>query len=177
MENLAMQIIDEVVEREGFVIDTDAKAEWALNKLREEKAEVSRIEMVCQNMIEMYQAKIKRVQEQHDTRTSYLKSQLQQYFETVPHKATKTQETYQLPSGRLKRKFGGLDYIRDETVLLEWVKANGGQEDFVQVKESVKWAELKKTITVKGNDAIDCDGEVIPGIKVETKPDKFEIEL
>jgi len=177
MENLAMNIVNEVVETEGFTVKDDKAAEWALSKIREEAAELARMEILCQNMIDTYKSKIEKANKDYEQHTSWLRSQLQQYFETVPRKATKTQETYTLPSGKLKKKFGGVDYIKDDEKLLQWVKDNGGTENYVQVKETVKWAELKETITVKGAEAIDSDGEVIPGIKIETKPDKFEIEL
>ena len=43
MENLVLEMINEMVDNEGFVINDDGKAEWALNKIIEEKAEMQRI--------------------------------------------------------------------------------------------------------------------------------------
>ena len=131
MENLALEMINEVVQQEAFTVDNDGAAEWCLNKIREEQAELRRMEMVCNQMIGQYQMRLEQAKQNYENKTTFFKQQLQAYFEKVPHKATKTQETYELPSGKLKRKFGGLDYIKDDAVLLEWVKANGGQEDFI----------------------------------------------
>ena len=43
------------VETEGFAIDSDQKAEWALRKIREHKADANRMAMVCNAEIERYE--------------------------------------------------------------------------------------------------------------------------
>jgi hypothetical protein len=179
MNNLLEIINDQIdgISAEEFIINTDSKAELALSKLREEQAELKRFELICNEMISQYQFKIQRAQEIHNNKVLGLKTQLQNYFETVPKHTTKTQETYKLPSGTLKRKFGGVEFIKDEAKLLQWVKDNGGKDDFIQVKETVKWAELKKRLIQKDDCMLTEDGEVVPGVELQKKPDKFEIEV
>jgi hypothetical protein len=177
MENLNLKIVNKETEKEGFCINSDSSAEWAISKLREEKIELDRIEKLCKMMIQTYQQRIDEAKRSHESTTTWLKSQLQQYFETVPHKKTKTQETYNLASGKLVKKLGGDDYVRDDEKILSWIKNNKKEDKFIKIEESVKWAELKKTLTVSGNNAVDCDGEIIPGITVTQKPDKFEVQL
>ena len=172
-----MEIINEEVEKEAFKIDNDKAAEWALSKIREEKAELLRMETLCKNMIESYQERLQRANKDFETKTSYLKSQLQQYFETVTPKVTKTQATYTLPSGKLKKKFGTIEYIKDEEKLLNWVKLNGGIDDFIKIKESVKWAELKKALIEKDDKLLTEDGEIVDGVVLQRKPDTFEVEI
>jgi translation initiation factor IF-2 len=92
--NLALEIIDIVIdekseESEGFVIDRDEKAEWALRKIAEEKAEAQRYMNVCRSMISEYEEKIRKEEEKLKNKTSFLEGQLQRYFESVSHKVTK----------------------------------------------------------------------------------------
>jgi endo-1,4-beta-D-glucanase Y len=176
MDNLALQLIDEEVQ-EGFKIDNDNMAEWALKKISEESAETQRYINVCQTMINEYQLKLNKAKEQLESKTSYLKGQLQQYFETVPHKETKTQEQYKLPSGTLKLKKASTEFIRDEKVLGEFLKSNNYKGFYDEVIKP-KWSELKKTIAVQDGKVIDTDtGMIVEGVTVEEKPAVFEVDI
>ena len=79
---------------EGYVIDTDAKAQRALDKIREARADRDA-------WVKWYEDKIKEITEQTDFNTMNLERMLAEYFATVPHKKTKTQESYSLPGGKL----------------------------------------------------------------------------
>jgi phage host-nuclease inhibitor protein Gam len=94
----------------------------------------------------------------------------------VPHKVTKTQENYALPSGKLVFKKQQPEYTRDDAALVEWLKENGG-EQYVITKESVDWSSLKATLNVVGDTVADKNGQVIPCISVEERPDVFKVEL
>lgn len=179
MENLELEMINEQVEKEGFIVDTDLKAEWTCKKIKEETAEAQRIIDICDTMIQQYTLKKEEESKKLESKTGYLKSLLQQYFETLlSKKKTKTQETYKLPSGTLKRKFGTPEFIKDETVLIEWVKGNNEfKNEFIKTKESVDWANLKKKITIQGDKVVTEDGEIVDGITVEMKADRFEVEV
>ena len=176
MEQL-LEIIDNEIQQEGFAINNDEQAEWALLKLQQHKADLERMKILCNNMISKYQESLKNAEIKHEQDTSFLKSQLQQYFETIKPKETKTQAVYKLPSGTLKKKFGTIEYIRDDEKLLEWVKKGHWPGQYIKIKESVDWAELKKTVTVSGLNIITADGEIVEGVTAVEKPDKFEIEF
>jgi len=173
-DNLALEIIGE--ESEGFVINNDNLAEWALKKIAEEKAETQRMINVCQTFVNEYQLKSENYAKQYESKTAYLREQLRLYFESVPHKATKTQETYKLPSGTLKRKFGTPEFIRDESLLVAWLN-NNGFEDKVKIKETADWAEFKKLITVNGDKVLTSDGQIVDGVTAQERPDSFEVEI
>ena len=53
----------------------------------------------------------------------------------VPHKVTKTQESYALPSGKLVLKEQKPEWVHDDTQLLPWVKAN--LPEMIRTKESI----------------------------------------
>ena len=102
-------------------------------------------------------------------------ARLEAYFDTVPHKKTKTQESYPLPSGKLVRKHRDPEYTRDDEELLSWLHENNG-EKYIKIKESPDWAGLKKTLTVLGETVVDENGEIIPCIKATERPDEFKVE-
>jgi hypothetical protein len=182
-DNLAIQIIDEeftdscgFTEEAGWIIDNDKAAEWALKKYSEETAEAQRYINVCDTMIMEYNKKRQKAQEQFDNKTAYLKQKLQEYFATVPHKASKTQETYKLPSGTLKKKFGGNEFIRDDEKLVEWLEKNKFS-DLVKVKKTPDWKSFKELVTVNFDKVLTEDGEVVEGVTVQRKEDSFEVEI
>ena len=179
MDNTAMMIDEQF--GEGFKIDNDNLAEWAVCKIAEDKAEFQRLINVCETKVLEYQEKIRKYQEQLDRKTSGLKGALQMYFETVPHKATKTQETYKLPSGTLKKKFGTPEFVRDDVKLVEWLENRGDEfsKQYIKVKKSADWTNLKKDLpyVVNGDKIITPDGEVVDGVTVNERPDSFEVEV
>ena len=183
-DNIALKIIDEVIadlefeqpNYEPFRIDNDEKAEWALAKLREEQAEAQRIMNVCRSMIMHYEEQMKKAEEDFEKKTAYLRSQLEQYFDSVEKRRTKTQEVYKLPSGILRRKYPKPEFKRDEDKLLQWLK-DRQMSEYIKIKESPDWANLKKAIQVVGNKAVDENGEVVEGITVVDRPPVFEVEV
>ena len=102
-------------------------------------------------------------------------ARLEAYFDTLPHKKTKTQESYPLPSGKLVRKHQDTDYIRDDAEVLSWLHENNGQK-YIKTKESLDWSGLKNTLSILGETVVDENGEIIPCIKAVERPDVFKIE-
>lgn len=102
-------------------------------------------------------------------------ARLEAYFDTLPHKVTKAQESYPLPSGKLVRKHRDPEFVRNDDELLSWLHENNG-EKFIKIKESPDWAGLKKTLTVMGETVVDENGEIIPCIKATERPDEFKVE-
>lgn len=166
-------MIEEV--QEQFAVDNDEKAEWALARIREATEEHDRV-------LTLYEGEKKRLEdykEQADRRfesaTAYLKGLLAAYLETVPTKKTKTTEKYQLLTGQLVKRYGGIEYKRDDQRLVAWLKDNG-KADLIKVTESPAWADLKKTVAVVDGSVIDTEtGAVIDGVTAEQKPDSFDI--
>jgi len=165
------------LETEGFAIDSDQKAEWALRKIREHKADANRMAMVCNAEIERYEQIKKEAADKCARDCAYLESLLYAYFLNVPHKATKTQESYKLPTGTLKQKAREPEYVRSDAEIIAWLN-DQGMKDFVEVKPSLKWADLKKVITANGETAIYPEtGEIIPGVKVVERDPVFVVEV
>lgn len=166
-----------VVESEGFIIDTDQRAEWALTKIKENRAEAERMAAVCDAEIERYGQIKQEAIDKAAKDSGYLEALLFAYFATVPHKATKTQETYKLPSGTLKQKVREPEYKREESDILKWLTEQG-LDSLIETKSAPKWAELKKGITASGEQAIYAEtGEIIPGVKIIEREPVFSVEV
>lgn len=159
-------------ENEGFRVENDQQAEWCLRKIREAKAEKER-------WLEHYKAASKKAEEDAERTIAFFSGKLEEYFYQVPHKDTKTQSSYTLPGGKLVRKAQLPKFSTDYAELIPWLKDNF-MFDYVKEEtvESVNWAELKKTVTVTpdGLHVMNEDGEIIPGVTVEQRPDVFVVQ-
>lgn len=177
MDNIELKLIDEMQEQtESFVIDNDDKAEWALSKIAAEKADCGRLISVCEYKIRQYQSKISLYNAAYENSKTFLQGKLEQYFATVPHGKSKTQETYKLPSGTLKLKIQAPDFVRDEEKLVAWLKQSGKAE-LIETKETPKWGELKKTVTVLGDKVVTADGGVVDGVTAKERQPVFEVDI
>lgn len=161
---------------EGWRIKEDLEADWCLDKIRESKAEFSRIEMVAKAKIEQIQTMLKKQEEKVFNETGFFEAKLREYFTGVKTKDTKTKRSYQLPSGKLVEKKQSPEFIRNEEKLLEWTENNAGA--FVKIEKSIDWAGLKKNVDVIGNLVINKDtGEIVEGVTVVERDPKFEVVI
>lgn len=161
--------MSEAAERTEFIIDTDKKAEWAMKKIREAREDRDR-------WISWYKQKIEEITEQTEADTMNLERMLAEFFETVPHKVTKTQESYRLPAGKLVLKTQNPEFRRDDKKVIEWAKENGLSR-FVKTKEELDWAGLKESTAVFEGHVVTEEGEIIPGIDVVEREAKFSVEV
>jgi len=163
----AMEYLNDQERR--FMVENDQQAEWCLDKIAEANATIEK-------WTKFYTEQLNKIKAREEFRISWMEKLLRPYFHEMPHKVTKTQESYALPSGKLIMKKQAPEWERDDDLILAWLKAND-EEKFVKTKEVVDWAELKKTLTVYGNQAGNGLGEIIPGITVKKRPDKFVVEV
>ena len=170
---------EEAPVRERFTVDNDMKAEWVLNKIRKIRAEQKKENDELTRQMQFYKDQMDLVNKQADDDAAWFESMLTPYFadrmEGGFTKSTKTQTTYKLPTGKLVLKHQAPEYERKDDELLPWLKKN--RPDLVKVTESANWAELKKTVKINGENVVTADGEVVPGVKVTEREDKFEVEV
>lgn len=163
---------------EAFVIDSDAKAEWALEKIKLAQEERDRLlDLVKLKETEIAERKTK-IEAAYESDTDYLKQLLAAYMQTVPTKNTKTQSTYKLLTGKLVMKKGGYEFERNEENLCEWLE-NNGYSNFVKTERKSAWGDLKKSLTVEedGTICVTETGEVVNGVTASRKPDEFDIKF
>lgn len=161
---------------EGFHITNDKLADWALKKIKEEESERDRLTDLAKSQIEDLNNQMIELENQCNNKTSFLKSCLAEYFLKVPHKETKTQESYKLLSGSLVMKKPSQKIVHDDEALISYLKTNKSDE-YIKVKESIDWANYKKNLGIEGDKVIDIDtGEVIEACSVEDVPASFDIK-
>ena len=69
-------------------------------------------------------------------------------------------------------------FEHDDELILDWLHENSQMpETYIDFKETLKWADLKKVLLVDGSRMVTQDGEIIPGITVTERPDKFVVEV
>ena len=159
---------------EQFVIDDDQKAEWAIKKIADERSEAERLIDVCKQQIDFYNEKIMQYNQQADEKSTYFISLLNDYFERVPHRKTKTQEVYTLPSGslRLKAKAPKLKY--EDAELVKYLDISAPD----LIKKLPIWGEFKKRLVVSDGCVIDTEsGEIVECITAEEQPPEFFVEV
>lgn len=176
LQNLGVDIEDEQ-QREGWKITDDGKADWALDMIRERQAEFRHFEMVVNNKIAQLKEALKVEKENMQYNVGFFQSKLAQYFETVPRKTTKTQETYKLPSGRLVKKYKQPKIVKDDEKLVAWLESNDMTE-LVKIEKKADWATLKKETEVTGERVISKHtGEVIEGVVAVPQNPEFKVEV
>lgn len=164
-------------QQERFVIDSDEKADWAIEKINEHRAERDRLLDLIDRKSASLKAQREEVLRRYDSDTEWLRGLLAAYMQTVKCKQTKTQQTYQLCSGKLVLKRGTLGFKRDEDALIKCLIENN-MDDFVKVDPTVAWGELKKRIVADEVNGICMDKEtglVIEGVYPIRNEDVFEV--
>lgn len=165
------EIYEEYVSPDShFSIEDDKQADWAIRKIKEAREDTAKWRSY-------YADQIAKIEKANAATEDYFLALLESYFAKVPHKATKTQESYMLPSGKLVRKDQNPTYERDEEALLAW--AHASCPDVIRTKESVSWEQLKKRVTWSPDgEAINGDtGEIIPGVKAVKRDPVFHVML
>ena len=153
-----------------FTVDNDQKAGWAARKIREARQDT-------QKWTEYYERQLSAIRRANEDTESYFAALLADYFDTVPHKATKTQESYSLPSCKLVLKAQQPEFNRDEAVLCDYLDKKG-RDDLVKITRRADWAALKKTLKVmEDGTCVDADGEVVEGVQAFSRQPEFKVEM
>lgn len=165
-------------EKKAFVIDDDNKADWAIRKIDEERQEFNRIRELAEEQTARIEQKVEAAERRFNQRTSYLRSLLGSYFMQVPHRKTKTQESYRLLSGSLVLKLPKVKPVYEEDELVKYLKESG-MPDYIKTDEKARWGELKKLLDMsQGKHPVIKDtGELVECIRVEETPAEFKVEV
>jgi len=163
--------------QENWKVTNDKQAEWVIEKYNEEMLEKARYKQSLQVKMEDLQEKLRKLEDEEREAKERRDSYLIEYFETIPEefkKKTKTMEKYRLPSGEIIKKYPNPEFKRDNKKLLGWIKAN--KLDYVEVKETPKWGELKKITKVVNGQVVTEDGEIVEGVEVVERPPVMEFK-
>jgi hypothetical protein len=154
---------------QGFTVDNDSKADWALRKLAEarrrlqERRAFVEVELA---RLQAWQAKL----DAEDTRLiSYMERLLADYFEHLQAQGRLgRKKSYRLPHGQLTAHQVPTHWAVDEEELLAWAEPLG----LVRINKISAWKEIKARLIASapqpGAPAIDMTtGELVPGVTVK----------
>lgn len=177
------EIVENVQVRERFEVDNDMKAEWCIAKIRKARREQQEQKEELARQMKFYQDQMDFIDKKTDEDVSFFESILREYFEHRASdgfaKETKTKISYKLPSGELilKHQEPEYEYKTEQDKAIEYCEQNGLTQ-YIKVEKKLAWSDLKKKVSVSGDGVVLKEtGEIVPGIKVTEREDKFEVEV
>lgn len=164
-------------ENQQFRIQDDNQADWALRKIARARQDMKEAEETAAMEIEKINRWLDGQRDESLRTELFFTVLLQEYYEprfmTNPDK-----KTYKLPSGKVQRRTQQPQFDRDNEALLAWLKQRE-MTDYVEVKETPKWGELKQQVQVVGEHVVIKDGplkgEIIDGVEVVHRPPIFRV--
>lgn len=164
-------------ENQRFRIQDDNQADWALRKIARARQDMKEAEETAAMEIEKINRWLDGQRDESLRTELFFTVLLQEYYEprfmTNPDK-----KTYKLPSGKVQRRTQQPQFDRDNEALLAWLKQRE-MTDYIEVKESPKWGELKQQVQVVGEHVVIKDGplkgEIIDGVEVVHRPPTFRV--
>ncbi len=168
----------EETEKEDWEIKDDDTADWWIEIKGQELDEIRTYQDKLKEKIALYEDKLRKAKDEEKHVIEQRDEMLAKYFETIDPKEmkkTKTMLKYRLPNGELVKRYQNPQFKRNDSTLAEWLEKNN-MTDYVQVKKSAKWGDLKKITKVIGSKVVTEDGEIIEGIEVIQRPPKFEVK-
>ena len=162
----------EQVNEEGFIVDNEQKANWALRKIKELQQEIEDNTRLAEKEID----KIKTWESQQNK--SLGDSIL--YFEGLLHDyATRKRaedpdfKSMSLPNGRIGYRKQQPRWSYDDETLIKYLERTE-LDELIRVSKAPNKAEIRKQFEVVGDKVINAEtGEVVEGIEIEHRPEAF----
>ena len=150
-------------------ITDDRSAEWAISQIRQANDDTEKWEA-------HFASQLEKIKAANQETIDFMTAQLEAYFDSVPHKATKTQESYQLPSAKLVRKQQAPEYVKDDAALVAYLKQ--AAPECVETVEKPRWGEYKKRCSIVDGAVVDMEtGEVVEGVTATERPPVFVVSV
>ncbi len=162
--------------KENFKVHDLASATWVMRKLRLLAEKETEIKKVAENELQLIQSwltgETKSIQQERDFFTGHLES----YHRKLLAEDSKS-KTVKTPYGKLKLTKQQPIFDKEDEVIAKWAKANRPAV-LIPQPDKLDWATLKGQLQVSGNKVVDMEtGEVVPGVVVTARPEKFSVEV
>lgn len=152
------------VDREQFVVDNDAKADWAIRRLGSIRAKMAENAALAQAELDRVNAWLEHVNGAFDGDIAYFEGQLRQYAERQRAEGRKTVE---LPHGKIKSRAVAAKFeVIDKAAFLDWARTNA--PELIKITEAPSITAMNEALTkaADAEAAITAAGEVVPGVSV-----------
>lgn len=165
----------EQTEKESFVIDDDNRANWALRKIKQYKDEQAQNNALATAEIDKIESWNKEENQKAQDSIDFFQGLLAVYAMNK-READPKFKSQKLPNGSIKFRKQQPNFIYDDRDLIDSLKKSD-RSDLINVKESPDKKEIKKAFKVEDDKLVDPEtGEVIGGVTVEHRDDKFEVK-
>lgn len=167
---------EQQVNDDGFKVDNEKKASWALRKINQLQKEIeANNEMADEEIHKVEQWRTKQNKQAIDS-IEHLTSLLNGYAITQKEQDPKFTSS-STPNGRYGFRKQQPEWIYDEETLLEHLDKEGKKE-LIRVKREVNKSEVKKKYEVTGENVVDpSTGEIVKGIKINHREDNFYVRV
>jgi hypothetical protein len=168
-------------EDEGFVVDDDNKATWCLRKIKHFKSKQEKNKELAKEQISEIEKEIREVEEWLEAENSklensieFMKSKLYLYAQQLREENPKL-KTHKLPFGQLQFRTQRPKWKYDNDKLLDFAEKN--YKELIKVKKSVDKRKLKSEAKIVGGRVIiEKTGEVVEGVEVVERGEKFKVK-
>ncbi|WP_079708587.1 host-nuclease inhibitor Gam family protein [Paraliobacillus ryukyuensis] len=166
----------EAVEQEGFKVDDEQKANWALRKIaqfqnqQKQNNELATIEI--SKIEDWNKSENERLQQSIDFFQSHLASfAMEQREKDAKFKSMK------LPNGRIGFRKKQAKWNYDDKTLVKTLKENN-LSDFIRIKEEPDKSSIKEAFQVSDGKVINPDtGQILDGVYVSEQEESFEVKV
>jgi len=164
----------EQIAQDRFTVDTDEKANWSLRKIKQFQQQKEANNKLAVDEVEKIEAWNKAENDKAQQRIDYFQGLLA-YYALGKRNADPKFKTLKLPNGAIKFTKQQPKWHLDNDAVLKTLKESE-QLDLIKVVESPKLADIKKTFKVQGNQVVNpSTGEIVEGITIEEREDKFGV--
>lgn len=161
--------------KQSFKIQDLETANWAFRKIKVYQKEMESIDELADKEIERIKEWQRKEKNKHEGTISFFNGLLTQYF--LEQRESDPKFKISTPHGSMgTRKQQPKWNITNPDILLAWLKGNQ-REDLIKIKEEPKLKEIKEKFIQYQNEALDENGEVVPGIVVIEQEDKINIKI
>ncbi|MFW6409549.1 MAG: host-nuclease inhibitor Gam family protein [Halanaerobiales bacterium] len=168
-------------EKEEFVIDNDNRACWALKKIKALKEEIEEKEELAESQIYQVEKWLEREKAKRESKIANLESMLYDYGQLLKQEKPKL-KTHSLPFGKLKFRsqrpkweYGEKLKEAVENNIPEAIKTEK-KVDKKKLKKLIKADDSSFQITPTGKVVNTTTGEVVEGITVKERGEKFSVK-
>lgn len=165
----------------GFIIDDLSGLTWTMRKMRALQAKIKEVQDIASAEITQIEAWAKQETKQYQDDLNFFSHKISEYHARVLAEDPRA-KSIKTPYGTAKSvtSKAALEKV-DEQALIEYAKANDVPVVDIVTTEKLKWAELKKTLTVIEHDGeqvvVDSDGQIVPGVTVKPTTTTFKVEV
>lgn len=164
----------EETEKEAFQVTDDASANWALRKIKQHQEQQKENNALAESEIEKVNAWLSAENGQAQQSIDYFQSLLAVYALKEREKNPKF-KSMKLPNGTVRFRKQQPSFKYDDTKLVEYLE-KAEETDLIKIKKEPNKAEVKKLFVVLNGKLINpVTGELVEGVTIEEREDKFEV--